>query len=230
MSEKPLDQQETLLLAERLLKVSKKLEFITYPEWWRKPHWWMLKTSKVLDFIRVRKRRALSSLRDALVGELSVRYDGIMRELFDCAGGGSPFEEHFRGVWIELQGKAVTSRRPGLFSACLWEIQRRRNATVEDLKPKFMLRQFVDELPDGEPRGALRLLAYSYQMNWPEQSQEAPRMVRRGYELLHERVKARAESLEALTGGVLNARMLGSLRSPEQYDQWLFHECQRLAV
>lgn len=225
MSEKALDQQNTLLLVKKFLQVSKEFESISYAEWWRKPHWWALKRLSRLDFIRLNKLRALSECRDNLVGELSVRYDGIMHELFTCARVGASFEAHFRRVWIELQGRAVTTRQPGLFSRCLWEIQRRCGVAVNELKPKFMLRQFVDDMPAGEPRAALRQFAYSYQVEWPKVRPEAARRMKEGYELLHERVCAQRESLEHLTDGVLNAEMVEGIGSYE-YHTWLFYKCR----
>lgn len=221
-----LDQQETLLLVERLLEVRRRLESITYADWWSQPFWWFVKSLKPLDFIRLRKIDKLISCSKALLGELSVRYDGIMRDLFTCAEVDTSFDDHFVQVWIEVQGRALMTRDPRRFSTCLWEIQRRCGATIDELKPKFMLRQFVDEMPDGEPRAALKLLAYSYQVTWPAAGKEAARMIKEGYASLHSRVCARTDDLELLTGGVLNAGMLGELGSTySQYHQWLFHKC-----
>lgn len=226
MSERTLDQQNTLLLVERWLEVSKEFELITYAEWWRKPLWWLVKSLKVTDFIRLRKLNGLALCRNALVGVLAVRYDGIMRELFTCAGAGASFNTHFMEVWMELQGRAVTAHQPGLFSTCLWEILQKRGAVVSALKPKFMLRQFVDDMPGGEPSGALKALAYSYRVRWPEVGAEAARMVKDGYALLHNCVRARLKDIELLTGGVLNARMVDEIGSPYvQYHRWLFYVC-----
>lgn len=221
-----LGQQDTLLLVERLLEVSRKLESISYANWWSKPFWWAVKIMKPLEFIRLRKINELMACISDLVGELSVRYDGIMRDLFTCAGVSTSFDDHFVQVWMEVQGRSLMTRDPRRFSTCLWEIQRRVGATIEDLKPKFMLRQFVDDMPDAEPRATLKLLAYSFQAQWPAAGKEAVRMVKQGYASLHEQVRARTDDLEILTGGVLNAGMLGDMGDPYvRYHQWLFHEC-----
>jgi hypothetical protein len=226
MSERALARQSTLGLARKLVEASTEFELVNSAEWWRKPHWWALKTMKVLDFIRRRRLRALSRYRAAVVGELAVRYHGVIRDLFKCAKVATPFETHWANIWLEIHGRAARTREPGLFSTCLWEVQRRLGATVQELKPKFMLRQFVDDMPDGGPRAALQLRAYSHEVRWPEASPEAARMAREGYELLHERVRARAENLELLTDGELNAGMVADIRSTHvQYHRWLFQEC-----
>lgn len=226
MSERTVEEQETLLLVKRFLEVSQHLESISYARLWSKPLWWLVDKLKVLHFIRRRKVNELISCNSDLIGELSMRYDGIMRDLFTCAGVGTSFDDHFNQVWMELQGGAVMTRDPRRFSTCLWEIQRRLGATIDELKPKFMLRQFVDDIPEGEPRAALKLLAYSFQMHWTPPGREAARLVERGYALLHDRVCAQADDLEFLTGGVLNAEAVGEIHAPyAQYHQWLFHRC-----
>lgn len=226
MSDGALDQQSTLLLAARFIRVSKELDAINHAVLWRKPIWWLTKRFRILEPLRRWKLKRLILCNSALLGELSVRYDGIMRDLFICAGAGTSFDDYQHQVWIEFQDRAARARDPRRFSTCLWEIQRRLGSTVNELKPKFMLRQFVDDMPEGEPRAALKLFAYSFQVHWPHAGEEAARMVKKGYALLHERVRARASDLELLTGGVLDASAVGQIRSPyAQYDEWLFYEC-----
>jgi len=233
MSERTLEQHDTLCLVEKFLQVNQRIESISNAKWWQKPHWWLIQRLTVLNFIMHKKLDELMSFGAELSGELATRYSGITFDLFTCAGHPtSLFDKYYREVWIELQGKATTARDPRRFSTCLWEIQQRRGATLDDLKPKFMLRQFVDELPDGEARGALKLLVYSADASssspkgWSQRRKEAARMVKKGYTLLHEQVSARANDLEILTGGQLNTGMIGEIGFPyTQYDEWLFYEC-----
>jgi hypothetical protein len=227
MSEGGLGRQDTtLLLAQRFMQVSKELDSISRAALWREPLWWVLKRTKAFDFIRRRKLNRLVLCSAALLSELSLRYEGVIQDLFTCAGVGTALSGYLSRVWIEFQDRATRAQDPRLFSSCLWEIQRGLGATVDELKPKFMLRQFIDDMPDGEPRAALKLFAYSFRASWPTATREAARMVMEGYALLHNKVCARAEDLEVLTGGVLNARMVDEMRSMHaQYHRWLFHEC-----
>jgi hypothetical protein len=228
MSEGTLSEQGTLQLSRHFLKVSRKYEAVRYASFGRSPFWWAAKKLWITDKIRHERINKLRNRRQELVKELAVRYDGILRQLFTCAKPGTSFTQYLVQVWHTLQDRALTTRDYRLFSICLWDIQRDYGAGIDQLKARFMLKQFVDEMPRGEPRAALLTLAYGHDVTADEVSKEAARLVKKAYQVLHTHVEqmSHKEDLRLLTGGVLSREAVSSFPpSFVQYHEWFFQTC-----
>lgn len=104
---------------------------------------------------------------------LITRYKWLMNEIHTRlapTGGDSSRDVYFRAWW-----RIVRNDLPGLaaaeaFSSLLWQAVAAAAELLETdveftpvamLKPKFMLRQFIDEMSDAESAVSLKILAYS---------------------------------------------------------------------
>ena len=231
MTEGTLSDQGTLQLSHQFLKVSREYEAIRYASFVEHPFWWVAEKLWLLNKLRDGKINKLRRRRQELIGELAVRYHGMLRQLFDCANPGSSFSEYLVKVWRTFQDKASTTHDPRLFSICLWELQRNCGVNPSDLsaiKPRFMLKQFVDEMPREESRGALLTLVYGRSVKVDDVNLEVVRLVKNAYHLLHAQVEWRSQldDLELLTGGVLSNTVVSHFAPPfVRYHEWLFQTC-----
>src|SRR4051794_32846998 len=106
---------------------------------------------------------------------LRQHYEGIVGEVFRRGSGSGivlpskTIQEFSAGIFLQFPQQIATLTDPLRFSVVLWKtVDVRLNTQFGDsgcaaamrLKPKFMLRQFVDDLPNGDARGTLRSLAY----------------------------------------------------------------------
>lgn len=201
------------------------------PDLIRNTFWWLAKRHNLFEG---RKRRKVARLKErsrALNGELVRRYDGILYQLFDCAGSAASFGERFPLVWESFIGLPSLRREYRLFSTLMWKVLGDYGAAIEKLKPKFMLRPFVDQMPAGEPRAALRTLVYERRgIVDPAgvSDQTATLLTETAYLVLHNqiRLQAHAGDIETLTGGVLSREVARRRITPvTQYHTWLFQMC-----
>ncbi len=166
------------------------------------------------------------------------RYKWLMNEIHTRvpAGSGSSREQYFRAWW-----RLVSNDLPGLhtadgFSACLWRaVAAAAGLQQEDpgfssvigLKPKFMLRQFVDEMPDTEAAGSLRVLAYSpltaSTVLAAASASELAEIVYQACLSLHATVQRFEPSLTIMTDGAIAVAGLNDpAKIARQYSAWLF--------
>lgn len=228
MSEDTLNEQGILQLVRDFSNVNRKIDVICYPNILRNPFRWLAKKLPVFGGRRERKVERLKERSRTLAIELRGRYDGILYQLFYCAGAAASFADRFPQVWYKIISMPSLRREHRLFSVYLWEVLADYGAGIDLLKPKFMLRQFVDQMPAGEPRAALRLLVYERTISPAEVSVSAARLVKGAYLVLHHQVRQQglAGDLELLTGGVLSKEVVETFRVPfAQYHNWLFQKC-----
>jgi len=228
MSEGTLTDQGTLQLSQQFLKVSREYEAVRYASFARNPFWWVAKKLWIMDRLRHDRINRLRSRRQELVRELAVRYDGILRQLFACAKPGTSFTDYWVQVWRTLQGRAFTTKDHRLFSVCLWDIQQSCGGGINQLKARFMLKQFVDGMPRGEPRAALLTHAYGNNVTADEVSMESARLVKKAYQVFHTHLEqmSRSEDLDLLTGGVLSNEVVSNVSPPfVKYHEWFFQRC-----
>jgi hypothetical protein len=214
MSGRGLTGRSTLQLAGEFIKCVKEFENISYAKWWLNPWWWASKRWK---------REKLTRKRTQIVGELAVRYEGVMRQLFQRTGRGD-FSSFIQGVWRAVQISALTMGDEKSFSKSMWDAYRANAASESgDLKPKFMLRQFVDEMSPSEERAGLRIVAYGSDRAARPGDREVLRLLEAAYPLLHTELLKRARDLGELTDGALPLSSINGIRSPfSEYKSWLF--------
>jgi hypothetical protein len=92
------------------------------------------------------------------------------------------------------------------------------------LKPKFMLRQFIDDLPSGEPRGVLRAFAYDHGPDPRDAiAIEGRALLQQAYPQLHAVLWRNRKDLERRTDGTLavTSKQPGDAHLAK-YEHWLF--------
>ena len=221
--------RSTIQLVRDLLKFIRAFEGITInPTPLRHPYWWVLSKVKFLGGVKKRRESELSNQLIDTMGELVDRYDGILFQLFSSPGaftsvGTQGIDEKLERIWYKLQHAATTMQNHRDFSITLWMIYLRHGNEISELKPKFMLRQFVDEMPAGDERGALRSQAYKRQATLSTDDHEVAKMVYRAYPILHEQVLDFSSDLLRLTGETLKPEEIAILKPPYmRYHDWLF--------
>jgi hypothetical protein len=160
-----------------------------------------------------------------IAGELVDRYDGIFSQVFTRSG--IRREEWSSLVVAIWQGVASNASKDEPMCKTIWKVcSEVIDKQVVALKPKFMLRAFVDEMPSCDERGVLRDLAFGPRtIDYVErQAAERLRTIERAYPILHSQLMNRAYRLEELLDGVLNRNALLAMKAPfKQYDDWLFN-------
>lgn len=223
MMKNELFTEGTLSLARAFIEVSKAYELVSYASLLDSPRWWVSKRVWILRRYRESRLRSLSARRVALVAELSKRFEGLLFELFTQRSSVIEFGGYVANVWRQAQIEAFSMNDHRQFSAVLWGIQLGLGYDVKELRPKFMLRQFVDEMPAGSHRTTLSLLAYGGVRNMPFINREVTSFVKRAYPVLHQEVLYRTAELPILTDGELSPVLVNTFTEPfDQYHKWLF--------
>jgi hypothetical protein len=166
------------------------------------------------------------------------RYKWLMNEIHTRvpSGGGLSREQYFRGWWRQVSNDLPALQTAEDFSSCFWRavaeaagLQQHDPAfsSVMGLKPKFMLRQFIDEMPDTEAAGSLRVLAYSpLTVNTVLAAASASELAEIVYQAclsLHATVQRFAPSLTIMTDGAIAVAGLNDpAKIARQYSVWLF--------
>lgn len=215
MNRRALTDRSTLRLAKEFIKCSKEFERVAYANWWLHPWRWVSKGW--------RKGR-LSQQRTDIVGELSVRYEGMLYQLFQRAGNNSDFSSFVQAVWRAIQITALTMRDENGFSKTIWEAYGTHSSSQSrELKPKLMLRQFVDEMSPHEERAALRILAYRMDTASRPDDRESLRLLQRSYPLLHQELLRCSDDLLDLSDREFLPDVINGLSTPfTEYRDWLF--------
>ena len=171
--------------------------------------------------------------------ELINRYAGVMDRLYlkIAQQTGTPTSPNALGgfigsLWTSLLGEIGSDI--GLvhlrFSVLHWELLERaardagadpQEPEFQQFKPMFMLRQFVDEMPSSDERGALRALVY-FPKSDMELGRETIALLERAYAKLHDVVCEHAGQLDDLTGGAIPIPLVEQIEDPvPHYDRWL---------
>jgi hypothetical protein len=217
MSRGKYSEKGTLELARELLKCSQRLERMLIANGLSDPFWWLLRKTGLVKAHMLRKGPALA-------GELGLRYWGVLRELFRRAG----MEERLVPEATVAVWQAVLDQMRGAidyraFSAIVWHAAESHAGYHQPaIKPKLMLRQFVDEMPEGDERGAIRVLAYG-QVGTEPPGREVLQLLSSGYGLLHIQLIMHIHELDVLTDNLLSAEFIQQIGSSYvQYEEWLF--------
>ena len=206
----------TLKLSKMLIEGTKRFENVENAIWWRNPLYTILKT----------RNRALRVRLDGIQCVLMVRYKGVLYQVFRRMG--LTDEQLVRSqvrVWVGFRNSALTMTDARSFAKCLWELclTQGKLGTLT-LKPKLMLRQFVDEMSNSDERGVLRSLGYGSPDGYQPADDETLQLLLRAYPLLHKELLNRIEELELLTDDQISARMVNAMVEPfVDYKNWLFN-------
>jgi hypothetical protein len=173
----------------------------------------------------IRKKHKLRAALAEIMVELANRYEGVFFQMLRKSGKrDEELRNSVAAIWIESQDRSRTLQDYKGFPAILWEAyasQVSRPATL--VKPKFMLRIFVDEMAPSDARGILKDRAYDKNAINKETGNEMLEQLSGGYSALHEQLLRRASDLEVLTDGEIALSLVQNLKEPFlQYERWLF--------
>jgi hypothetical protein len=154
---------------------------------------------------------------------LADRYEGVMLQMFNRADAATA--TLIKSTWFLAQRRVLTLSDARRFAEVLWDSFLEQTmadiSLLEPLKPKFMLRQFVDEIDEDESRTALRIIAYSSEP-LSVSNRESFTLFQQALPFLHQQLTNHSKELEILTDGVITFSDVQSFHSPyEQYRNWL---------
>ena len=208
--------QGTIELALVLVECSRKLDHVLRAKWWREP-------------LTVWTRSDSVSLLRARINEVSVelgnRYKGVMAQLLQIIDPRANFAVEVARAWQSVSEAAITMDHKE-FCAHLWHgiVPQHKQNEARAIKPKFMLRQFVDEIPPCKDQGILIATAYGPMISPRPSAAEILKALEFAYALLHVQVTKWSQELDVLTDTEISAAMITKIVAPYvQYEDWLFN-------
>ena len=218
MSREEVQGKTTLALMKEYVENSQELRKYQGVQPEDKKHWWQ---KKWLDW---RKRSLYQKIRRIGV-ELAARYEGIFHQLLRKSGVDSTaIKPTISAIWVSCQDRLLTLNESKRFSQVLWESYVSIvGAEINGLKPKFMLRQFIDEMPSSDERGILMDRAYDKNAINQDSGAEVLNKLTNSYPILHEQLIRHGKDLRILTDREITQVVVSSIKPPfVQYEQWLF--------
>jgi hypothetical protein len=220
MSRKDVQDRNTLILIKEFITNSQSLR--TYQEvppektkrWWRK---------KVLKWKKDGLHKKLRQILDVL----TARYEGVLYQMLRHSGvSAGALKSTVTAVWVSCQDKILTLSDYREFSAVLWEAYVSVSPVdARTLRPRFMLRQIVDEMPSSDERGVLIYRAYDKASSIDPPGKEVLAKLNKAYEMLHLELLKQGDDLEILTGGEIALKDIENFKAPfVHYEEWLFPE------
>ena len=206
----------TIELTLILVECSRKLDHVLRAKWWREP-------------LTVWTRSDNVSLLRARINEVSVelgnRYKGVMAQLLQIIDPRANFEVEVARAW-QYVGEAAITMNHKEFCAHLWHgiVRQNQQDKARPIKPKFMLRQFVDEIPSCKDQGILIATAYGPMISPRPSTAEILKSLEFAYAKLHVQVTKWSPELDILTDNEISAAMIAKIVPPYvQYEDWLFN-------
>jgi hypothetical protein len=224
-----LEKQTTFALAKELVLVQRRLDSLI-----RGPAWWSPYRFGRKRWIEREKNRS-AEYTAALVD----RYRGLFVQIYNglSVRGGSPnrpFVDFFETWWDHVEAPIMGVQSSDHVSRLFWEAAEfaanvtfgSGSTSIELLRPKFMLRPLIDEIPDAAGRDVLRSLAYDTQVSSALSSLstvELYRVVMAACEALYGLLAAQRDKMAHLTDGTVDASLLrDETKAVAQLRQWLF--------
>lgn len=218
MSRKDVQGKSTLTLMRDYIKVSQELRRYQGVKPEARKHWWEKRWVKW-------KKQSLYRINREIPLVLTARYEGVLYQLLRQSGVDSTaLKTSVSAIWVSCQDKILTLDNYKRFSKVLWESY---SSIIDEeadmLKPKFMLRQFVDEMPSSDERGILLDRAYDKTAINHESGTEVLNKLTNAYPILHQQLLRHGNDLRDLTDGEITLVMVKSIKPPfVQYEKWLF--------
>ncbi|HKO99607.1 MAG TPA: hypothetical protein VJU86_21700 [Pyrinomonadaceae bacterium] len=175
---------------------------------------------------RMFKRGKAEKLRvklDGLEDQLAKRYEGVMVQMLRRAS--IVDQRSIRFVWSIARRRVLSTSDERTLAKILWDAycEQAGGSSVlwDSLKPKFMLRQFIDEMQEKEERGVLRSLAYGGTGHTPSTT-EGFEMFNTALQSLHYQLLNHSSILHILTDNTVTSADVKGFHPPYvQYSDWL---------
>ncbi len=217
-----IKEATTLELVKELIDSRKRFSEVSNAKWYKQPRKWWRKDHMLAN---------LSENNQAIAWQISVRYGGILLQMFQRAKAPKGFvesdwEECQTAIWQLVRDNTRNMTDYQRFCAVLWNICRREigsAAAYGALRPKFMLRQFIDEMPPSDERGTLRTTAFGLAGTLSDR--ETLDSLARAFPILHQQLLSKRDDLKSLTDGEMTPESIEKFTAPfAEYRHWLF-EC-----
>jgi hypothetical protein len=158
--------------------------------------------------------------------ELSLRYHGVISQMLGSQSVPvAEARDRKREVFLTAANLFRSESDPRRYPVALWEAYIQvMGSAPPSLKPKLMLRAFVDEIQSGEERGVLKWIGYDGVSSSGGYTQELRRVEQRGLELLHEQVTAMDTAMDQITDHALKFSEVSRWDGPAavpKYEAWL---------
>jgi len=218
MSREEVQGKTTLTLMKDYVENSQELRKYQGVQSENKKHWWQKK------WVNWRKRSLYQKIRRIGV-ELAARYEGIFHQLLRKSGiHSTAIKPTISAIWVACQDRLLTLDESKRFSQILWESYVSIvGVEVTALKAKFMLRQFIDEMPSSDERGILMDRAYDKNAINRNSGTEVLNKLTNSYPILHEQLIRHSKDLRILTDREISVVKVSSIKPPfVQYEEWLF--------
>lgn len=158
--------------------------------------------------------------------ELAYRYRGVLTEDLRLKGLTSrdevqdSLEQIWRSFYLSIYGLSDELE----FAPLLWRsVQTIAPGINGQVRRKFMLRQFVEDVPRRKGRDTLRRLAFEREHGAPAATVKDLAKLRDAYHPLHRVMLRFGPQLESMTDGVFTIEALNALTPPfVEYHSWLF--------
>ena len=206
-------ESKTINLQVEYVEGVQRFERIIHASPLFEPWWWLWKPFK----------GQVSQNHLSVASELAARYEGIIYELISHQNTASA-AAIIDLVWLIAGPQCLSLNDPFGFASLLWDVLIREidlPSSALCLQPKFMLRQFIEEMPSSDARGTLLVCAYDKSAKFVDKSKQTLRTLELAYRNLHAVLTKHEKTLPKLTGGILTPDSLDS--SLGRYDEWFFH-------
>ena len=184
-------------------------------------------TSPLKKFILLgnfRKKR-LSVKNKLITNEILRRYKATITEKFkESRIKTKNFEPLMRDIWDRVQYQIRFIDHYMKSQGVIWDSYAKATGSrTKQLKPKFMLRCLVDEMPNTKERRLILELAYSGQASLGNLDASMLNDLNNSYIVLHKEVSKHINNIEMLTDGAIKDNEIKSMVKPYvAYDLWLF--------
>lgn len=188
--------------------------------------------SRPLPFLfRRRRLNQVTQLHRRLVllaSELTFRYRGILRELWQAAAllgqCPEPFASTQVRIWLAVQDQARVRRDPRTLPGVLWrQAVQAFGQELPGARLRLLLRPFVDAMPASDARGLLKNLVYSRMLDTLPTDEETLRLLESGCQPLHQTLLEQRDDIAVWSDGVVTAQEVRAVLPPyTEYLHWLF--------
>lgn len=159
--------------------------------------------------------------------ELNHRFAGVTNICLRSTGttGDDELRDARGRIAMTVHLKTLQLGRPELFARDFWTAlqSHAKRPIAPTLKRRFMLRQFVEDVPRGHGRDSLRRLGFEHEPGAPPINPKDLAHAREMYPLLRYAMKCYGVLLEDMTDGAIDFETVNVFQPPfGQFDDWLF--------